>query len=129
MFCLHCVNLYPVNYNLIRLNRIKIFQKIFPKSIIGYSDHSIGPAISTAALGMGATVIEKHFVISKNKKGPDVICSMDKDEFKLILENSKMIYSSLNSNNDIIIEENVTRRFCLPLSCIKRKYPKKSYVK
>ena len=121
---LHCVNLYPVNYNLIRLNRIKIFQKIFPKSIIGYSDHAIGPAISTAALGMGAKVIEKHFVISKNKKGPDVICSMDKDEFKLILENSKMIYSSLNSNNDIIIEENVTRRFAFHSVVSKENIPK-----
>ena len=38
------------------------------KSIIGYSDHSIGPTISTAALGLGAKLIEKHFVISKKEK-------------------------------------------------------------
>ena len=108
---MHCVNLYPVNYNLIRLNRIKTFQKLFPKSIIGYSDHSIGPTISTAAMGLGAKVIEKHFVISKDKKGPDVICSMDSKEFKMLLKNSNIIHSSLSSNKDILIQEEVTRRF------------------
>ena len=38
-------------------------QRKFPKSIIGYSDHSIGNAIPTAAMGLGAKLIEKHFVI------------------------------------------------------------------
>ena len=107
---LHCVNLYPVNYKLIRLNRIKTFQKKFSKSIIGYSDHSIGTTISTAALGLGAKIIEKHFVISKKRKGPDTICSMDSLEFKQLLENSKIIHSSLSSKDDIIKEE-ITRRF------------------
>lgn len=108
---LHCVNLYPVNYKLIRLNRIKIFQKKFSKSIIGYSDHSIGPTISTAALGLGAKIIEKHFVISKKRKGPDTICSMDGLELKQLLESTKIIHSSLNFKDDIIKEENITRRF------------------
>ena len=36
---------------------------------------------------------------------------MDEKEFKLILDNSEKIYSSLNSTQDIIIEENITRRF------------------
>jgi len=108
---LHCVNLYPVNYNLIRLSRISLFKKFFTKSIIGYSDHSIGNAISTAALGLGAKLIEKHFVISKKKKGPDVICSMDKKELKELITFSKQIYASLDSKKDIIKEENVTRRF------------------
>ena len=108
---LHCVNLYPVNYNLIRLNRILMYKKKFSKSVIGYSDHSIGNAIPIAALGLGAKLIEKHFVITKKRKGPDVICSMDKEELKELLIASRQIYDSLNSNKDIINEENITRRF------------------
>ena len=108
---LHCVNLYPVDYNLIRLNRISILKKKFSKSIIGYSDHSIGNGIPVAALGLGAKLIEKHFVISKKRKGPDVICSMDKNELKELIIVSKQIHASLNSKKDIIEEENITRRF------------------
>ena len=108
---LHCVNLYPVNYNLIRLNRILLFKKKFPKSIIGYSDHSIGNAIPTAAMGLGAKLIEKHFVISKKRKGPDVICSMDENELKDLLLVSNQIHASLDSQKDIINEEDITRKF------------------
>ena len=108
---LHCVNLYPVNYDLIRLNRISLFKKKFSKSIVGYSDHSIGNAIPTAALGLGAKLIEKHFVISKKRKGPDIICSMDTQELKELITSSKQIHASLISNEDIIKEENITRRF------------------
>ena len=61
---LHCVNIYPVKYNHIRLSRLIRMQKIFNKSIIGYSDHSIGNDIATAALGLGAKIIEKHFTLS-----------------------------------------------------------------
>lgn len=108
---LHCVNLYPVKYNLIRLNRILQYKKKFPKSIIGYSDHSIGNGIPIAAMGLGAKLIEKHFVITKKRKGPDVICSMDKEELKELLVVSKQIHASLESTKDIIKEENITRRF------------------
>ncbi len=37
---LHCVNLYPTNFKLVRLGRITKFQNIFKNSIIGYSDHT-----------------------------------------------------------------------------------------
>ena len=86
-------------------------KKIFKNSIIGYSDHSIGNDIAIAALGLGAKIIEKHFVISKIKKGPDVICSMDKKELKKLLISSNRIHEAYGSDKEKILEENVTRRF------------------
>ena len=62
-------------------------------------------------MGLGAKLVEKHFVISKKRKGPDVICSMDSSELKELLDVSKKIHASLNSTKDIIEEENVTRKF------------------
>ena len=62
-------------------------------------------------MGLGARVVEKHFVISKKRQGPDTICSMDKDEFKQLIHSSKIINDSLSSDKDIIPQENITRRF------------------
>jgi len=108
---LHCVNLYPVDYRYIRLNRLKKMIRIFKNSIIGYSDHSIGNTIPIAALTLGAKIIEKHFVINKNRKGPDVICSMDKTELKHLLTASNKIYEAFSSNKETIDKEDVTRKF------------------
>ena len=85
--------------------------RMFKNSIIGYSDHSIGNTIPIAALTMGAKIIEKHFVIKKNIKGPDVICSMDKKELKDLLVSADHISQAFGSKKEIIQAENVTRRF------------------
>ena len=85
--------------------------KIFKSSIIGYSDHSIGNSIPIAALTLGAKIIEKHFVLNKARKGPDTICSMDKDELKNLLSASINIHKAFSSKKEIIPEEDKTRRF------------------
>ena len=108
---LHCVNLYPVEHKYIRLNRLNKMIRIFKDSIIGYSDHSIGNTIPIAALALGAKIIEKHFVIEKNRKGPDIICSMDKKELKDLLAASIKIHEAFSSNKEVIPEEDKTRRF------------------
>jgi len=108
---LHCVNLYPVDYNLIRLNKINVLQKKFKKSIIGYSDHSVGNSIPLAAIGLGAKVIEKHFVIDKKRKGPDTKGSMDPSELIELIDYSKKINLAISSKKDEIQEENITRNF------------------
>ena len=108
---LHCINLYPVDYKYIRLNRLNKMIRIFNSSIIGYSDHSIGNTIPIAALTLGAKIIEKHFVINKNRKGPDVICSMDKTELKDLLIASTNIHEAFNSDKETIDKEDTTRKF------------------
>ena len=108
---LHCVNLYPVNYNLIRLNKIPLLRNRFKNSIIGYSDHSIGNSIPIAALGLGAKIIEKHFVINRKKNGPDTISTCNQPELKELIDHSKKIHHALSSIDDEIPQENVTRRF------------------
>ena len=61
--------------------------------IVGLSDHSnsIYPCLGSIALG--ASIVEKHFVISKLKdKGPDVSASMDVDELKELILGSNKIF-------------------------------------
>lgn len=108
---LHCVNLYPTNFELVRLGRILAFKKLFKKSLIGYSDHTVGTEVSKASIAMGARIIEKHFTINKKNKGPDIPCSMDSKDLKDLLYFSNIVHSALKKKDDFIKEENITRNF------------------
>ena len=108
---LHCVNLYPTNYNLVRLSRITKLKTLFKKSIVGYSDHTTGLDVSKAAIVLGAKIIEKHFTLDSKSKGPDISCSMDSDELKDLINFSNIIMDATSGNRDFLKEENVTRKF------------------
>ena len=86
---LHCTTAYPAPYNEINLNAIKTLRDVF-KIPVGYSDHTIGIEIALAAVALGAEVIEKHFTLDRNMKGPDQKASLEPDEF------SKMVISIRN---------------------------------
>ena len=108
---LHCVNLYPTNFKLVRLGRITKFQNRFKNSIIGYSDHTEGTDIAKAAIVMGAKIIEKHFTYNKTNRGPDISCSMDHKELKDLINFTNKVYLAFQKKDEILVEENVTRNF------------------
>jgi len=89
---LECTNLYPSSPEYVSLKGISSLEKLFPKAVIGFSDHSIGPYMSIAALGKGASIIERHFTDSRYRKGPDIQCSMDPAELKLLIDISKEVW-------------------------------------
>ena len=53
----------------------------------GYSDHTKGIEVPIAAVALGAKVIEKHFTLDRNWKGPDHIASLEPDELKRMVDN------------------------------------------
>tara|TARA_B100000674_G_scaffold492966_1_gene514161 strand:+ start:309 stop:1343 length:1035 start_codon:yes stop_codon:yes gene_type:complete len=108
---MHCVNLYPTPYKISRINRIRQLKNIFKKSLVGYSDHTIGTHLSKIAITLGATIIEKHFTENKKIYGPDISCSMDKEDLKKILEFINIYHLSIRNNKNILKEENITRKF------------------
>ena len=67
---LHCSTEYPASLKNLNLKSISFLKKKF-KINVGYSDHSLGPEASIAAVSLGANIIEKHFTLNKNLKGPD----------------------------------------------------------
>src|SRR3989344_2204150 len=79
---LHCVSLYPPRAEELNLQRIKILRNVFPKNIIGYSDHTLDIFVPVSAIALGAGIIEKHFTLDKNMPGPDQPSSADPVEFK-----------------------------------------------
>jgi N-acetylneuraminate synthase len=121
---LHCTNVYPTPLQKSRLNSIPLMQKTFTKNIIGYSDHTVGLYASYAALSLGAKIIEKHYVDTHNRKGPDVSCSMDKYQLKELINASKYIPLTLPGTKDPIREERVTMNFAFA-SVVSKKFIKK----
>jgi N,N'-diacetyllegionaminate synthase len=67
---LHCVSNYPCSLNSLNLNVLKSLKILF-NCKVGFSDHSIGHEAAMLSYALGARVIEKHFTISRNLKGPD----------------------------------------------------------
>ena len=52
---------------------------------VGYSDHTPGIEVATAAAALGASVIEKHFTLDRNLPGPDHKASLEPDELKAMV--------------------------------------------
>ena len=87
---LHCTSRYPTKIEEINLKAMLILQQEFGVPV-GYSDHTLGIDVSIAAACLGATVIEKHFTISKKLSGPDHKSSLEPDELKIMIKEIRKI--------------------------------------
>lgn len=76
---LHCNTEYPTPYKDANLNAMLTLKNAF-KLRVGYSDHTLGNEIAAAAVALGASIIEKHFTLDKNMKGPDHQASLEPHE-------------------------------------------------
>lgn len=103
---LHCVSEYPTKYENVNLNTIKYLQKSYPQYRIGYSDHTIGISIPTAAVAMGAQVIEKHITLDRNMKGTDQSGSLGIDGMERMMRDIRNLDMAFGKE-DIFIEESV----------------------
>ena len=86
-------------------------QKEFPNAIIGLSDHTVNNNACLAATALGASVLERHFTDSKDRPGPDIVCSMDPKELKELIEASKEIQQMRGGKKEAAKEEQVTIDF------------------
>ena len=62
---LHCTTLYPTPYDMLALPRMQHLKKLTGRPV-GISDHSVGWHVVLAAVGLGASVVEKHITFGKN---------------------------------------------------------------
>ncbi|MEQ6356847.1 N-acetylneuraminate synthase family protein [Lysinibacillus sp. M3] len=108
---LHCTNVYPTPANLVRLGGMQELQKEFHNAVIGLSDHTINNNAALAATALGASILERHFTDTKNRFGPDIICSMDPKELKDLIQASKEIAQMRGGKKEASLEEKVTIDF------------------
>lgn len=82
---LKCTSAYPAQISDANLAMISDMQKRFHVPV-GLSDHTMGTIVSVASVAMGATMLEKHFIIDRQIGGPDASFSMEPDEFALMVK-------------------------------------------
>jgi sialic acid synthase SpsE len=93
---LQCTSDYPCLPENSGLNILDEIRIRYPKHKIGYSDHTLGVAIPIAAACKGATLIEKHFTLSKKMYGSDAQFSSEPDEFKALVDALRGVERGLN---------------------------------
>lgn len=76
---LHCVSSYPAPIEQANLRRIGQIARRFDV-VAGLSDHTLGTTAAVAAVALGACLIEKHFILSRQQKGPDSEFSIEPEE-------------------------------------------------
>jgi N,N'-diacetyllegionaminate synthase len=91
---LHANTEYPTPFKDVNLNAMISIKNKF-KTNVGYSDHTLGIQIPIAAVALGATVIEKHFTLDRTMDGPDHIASLEPNELKEMVNNIRIIETSL----------------------------------
>jgi|TARA_B100001964_G_C14210208_1_gene590136 N-acetylneuraminate synthase len=101
------------NFYHINLNVLKTYKRLFPKAILGLSDHTHGDSTVLGAISLGARIIEKHFTLNNNLTGPDHKFSMNPNTWKEMIMRSRKLEYSLgleqkrienNENETVIVQ-------------------------
>jgi N-acetylneuraminate synthase len=94
---LQCTANYPIEDSEANLNVIRTYQDAFGM-LVGYSDHSVGTGAAPFSVAMGARVVEKHFTIDKEMKGPDHAASLSPTELKSLTQKIRQVEAYLGSS-------------------------------
>ena len=111
---LHCNSTYPAPFHDVNLNWLKKLRDIHP--LVGYSGHERGLAVTLAAVGLGAKIIERHFTFDRCMEGPDHAASLERSEFKALVAGIREVEEALGdgverpiSQGEMINRENLAK--------------------
>ena len=91
---LKCTSSYPAPIEEANLSLMVRFKEDFPVSV-GLSDHTLGHLVPVIATTLGARVIEKHFILSREIGGPDAAFSLDEAEFTQLVREVRLTEQAL----------------------------------
>ena len=94
LILLKCTSTYPTTPENTNILTIPHMRKLF-ECEVGLSDHSMGVGVSVAAVALGATVIEKHFTLSRADGGVDSSFSLEPDEMRSLVLETERAWQSL----------------------------------
>ena len=122
---LQCNTQYPTMDEDMNLLVLETLKEQFPKWKVGLSDHSENCIAAIAAVGMGATFIEKHFTLDKNMPGPDHKASITPDELQTLCVNIRRVEKMLGNRMKRVTDselqnKNVARKSIVASKLIKK---------
>ena len=94
LILLRCTSSYPAPPKTAHLRTIQDLKERFGVEA-GFSDHTLGIGTAVASIAMGATVIEKHFTLDRKEGGVDSVFSLDADEMKSLVTETKNAWQAL----------------------------------
>ena len=93
---LKCTSAYPSPIEEANLIMMKQYADDFNVKV-GISDHTTGIVVPLAATVLGASVIEKHFIIDKSIGGPDAAFSLDENDFTIMVKSVREAEKSIGN--------------------------------
>ena len=116
---LKCTSAYPAPLEEVNLRTIPNMAETF-NCIVGLSDHTLGISVPIAAVALGAKVIEKHFILSRNIDSPDKAFSPTPDEFKEMVKAIREVEKALGKVSYELTEKmEKSREFARSLFVVK----------
>jgi len=91
---LQCTSAYPTPPERVGLNVLAELRERYGKPV-GFSDHTLGPYAAFAAVTLGASVVEKHFTLSREMYGPDAALAAEPDELEDLVEGIREVEAML----------------------------------
>ncbi|AKS39494.1 N-acetylneuraminate synthase [Anoxybacillus gonensis] len=91
---LKCTSTYPASPENTNILTIPHMRELFDCQV-GLSDHTMGVGVAVASVALGATVIEKHFTLSRADGGVDSAFSMEPDEMKALVVETERAWQAL----------------------------------
>jgi N,N'-diacetyllegionaminate synthase len=91
---LQCASLYPSPPHIMNLRAIPTMAAAFGVPV-GLSDHTLGIHVATAAIALGAQLLEKHFTLDRNRSGPDHPFAIEPHELKDLVAHVRDVEAAL----------------------------------
>jgi N-acetylneuraminate synthase len=114
---LHTTNLYPTPPHLVRLGAMMQMHEAFPDKVFGLSDHTLNNSACLGAVALGASILERHFTDHMQRTGPDIVCSMDEQATRELIQYSAEMAQMRGGDKKPAAEEQVTIDFAFATVC------------
>ncbi|WP_040952422.1 pseudaminic acid synthase [Gorillibacterium massiliense] len=96
LILLKCTSTYPASPENTNISTIPHMRQLF-NCEVGLSDHTLGIGVAVASVALGASVIEKHFTLSRADGGVDSTFSLEPHELQSLVEETERAWLSLGS--------------------------------
>ncbi len=106
---LKCCSAYPTPYEDVNLRTIPHMAEAFD-CLTGLSDHTMGTAVATGAVALGARMVEKHMTLRRSDGGPDAAFSMEPQEFREMVDNIRILEKALGKVSYDLSDKQIRER-------------------
>ncbi|MCY9375302.1 pseudaminic acid synthase [Bacillus sp. T17B1] len=94
LILLKCTSTYPASPENTNISTIPHMKELF-NCQVGLSDHTMGTGVAVASVALGATIIEKHFTLSRADGGVDSAFSLEPSELKQLVVETERAWQAL----------------------------------